>query len=275
MSLLDLPTELHDQIAGYLPTSGLRSLATTAKAFSQVAQERLCRHIYVELTGIPYGDCLRKLIVVLLVRNDLATSIRTTTITGLSIAMIRNCKERFRMLKDLSLVQDLEIAITTLLLLSPRLYALDIPSHWNLPYKFWTTLHDNKVLHRLEALERLALPYQAANSGRDLAYSIPQKLQHLCFHSVNHGLLFWLKALPASLHQFPILQSLTLNISVLFPGNRTVRRTWQFVGPQDCKDRVKDFVEAFRGANIWLVILFKDQEFDTATIPNMECIKIT
>lgn len=80
MNILDLPTRLHDGIAHYLPTSDLKSLAAAAKVFSNLAQERLCRHIHIEVTDTRYDNCLRKVLIVLLARNDYGTSVRTITI---------------------------------------------------------------------------------------------------------------------------------------------------------------------------------------------------
>lgn len=133
-NLLDLPTQLHDRIAKYLPTSALQSLATTAKAFSKIAQTCLCRHIHIELRGNRYEYCLQKLIVTLLVRKDLATSVQTVSIaqkrriaySGMPIRMIRRCKAPFEILKAFSTVDGMEVALATLVLLSPQLHTFDI-----------------------------------------------------------------------------------------------------------------------------------------------------
>jgi hypothetical protein len=145
------------------------------KVSSQTAQEYLCRHIHIDVRGTLEDDRLRKVTLVLLARNDLATSLRTITIVqrrgksyhGLSTitgGMIPKCARRFEVLKKFALLKDLEIAAVALLLSSPRLYALDTSPHFDVSPKFW------KILHRLKALKRVAPPYQGIFTYADLAF---------------------------------------------------------------------------------------------------------
>jgi hypothetical protein len=125
----------------------------------------------------------------------------------------------------------------------------------------------------LEALKRLDLPYQATNNGRDLAYSIPQTIQRLHFNATDYGSLNWLKALPASAHRFPRLQLLTLDISEFYLGRLSIYHTWTSSARRVCRDTINEFMTTSRGADTWLIILYKEQKFDMASILNLECIK--